>query len=278
MPGSATTHTHVQRMLDLIHQNYAQRLTLTILAGTLQRQSAYLGRLFRNETGVTVHEYVTRARMWFGAAQVRSGVKIEAIALDLGYRSKKNFYRQFKRRFGMTPQRYRHCSADASEDMSISAHSHRNQSGRLRSVASRQHRDLIPSDTLGRTTRTVVPPSLSQRMVRALLEQRVAIIVSDGTGHCVAANQAAISVTGYSVDELRGMPVEILFRDGVGSDTGPRLQVLFPASASLPSNAVLRTKSAASIPVHITTADNVLGTSTTRGTGQASSPSAHVKW
>ena len=35
-------------------------------------------------------------------------MKIEAIALDLGYRSKKHFYRQFKRRFGMTPDVYRH--------------------------------------------------------------------------------------------------------------------------------------------------------------------------
>src|SRR5258706_10267457 len=108
MPGSATTHEHVQRMLEQIQRNYTQRLTLATLARTLGRQSAYLGRLFREEIGVTVHEYVTRARMANGAAQVRSGVKIEAVALDLGYRSKKNFYRQFKRRFGMTPEAYRH--------------------------------------------------------------------------------------------------------------------------------------------------------------------------
>jgi two-component system response regulator YesN len=108
MSSSTTTHEHVQRMLAHIHRDYAQRLTLATLAEKLGRQSAYLGRLFRDEIGVTVHEYVTRARMMFGAAQVRSGVKIEAVALDLGYRSKKNFYRQFKRRFGMTPDAYRH--------------------------------------------------------------------------------------------------------------------------------------------------------------------------
>src|SRR5215468_9262368 len=105
--SSAIARDHVQRMLDQIHQNYTQRLTLGTLAKTLERQSAYLGRLFREAMGVTVHEYITRARMMFGAAQVRSGVKVEAVALDLGYRSKKNFYRQFKRRFGMTPEVYR---------------------------------------------------------------------------------------------------------------------------------------------------------------------------
>jgi AraC-like DNA-binding protein len=100
-------------MLDQIQQNYTQRVTLGTLATTLGRQSAYLGRLFRDEIGVTVHEYVTRARMVNGAVQVRSGVKIEAVALDLGYQSKKNFYRQFKRRFGMTPEAYRHVHHEA---------------------------------------------------------------------------------------------------------------------------------------------------------------------
>ncbi|HZD84859.1 MAG TPA: helix-turn-helix domain-containing protein [Gemmatimonadaceae bacterium] len=111
MPASSTTHEHVQRMLDEIQRNYNRRLTLGTLARTLRRQSAYLGRLFREEIGVTVHEYITRARMEYGSAHIRSGVKIEAVALESGYQSKKNFYRQFRRRFGMTPEEYRreHC-------------------------------------------------------------------------------------------------------------------------------------------------------------------------
>jgi AraC-like DNA-binding protein len=40
------------------------------------------------------------------SALIRDGVKIEAVALLVGYRSKKNFYRQFKRRFAMTPSAY----------------------------------------------------------------------------------------------------------------------------------------------------------------------------
>jgi AraC-like DNA-binding protein len=39
-------------------------------------------------------------------------VKIEAVALELGYQSKKNFYHQFKRRFGATPQAYRRQQGD----------------------------------------------------------------------------------------------------------------------------------------------------------------------
>jgi two-component system, response regulator YesN len=108
MQPATTTHEQVQRMLQQIQRHYNQRLTLDTLAQSLGGQSANLGRLFRKEVGVTVHEYIIRARMEYGAAHVRAGVKIEAVALDSGYLSKKNFYHQFKRRFGMTPDAYRH--------------------------------------------------------------------------------------------------------------------------------------------------------------------------
>lgn len=95
-------------MLEQIQGNYTHRLTLGTLARDLGRQPAYLGRLFREEVGLTVQEDITRARMENAAVQVRSSVKVEAVALSIGYRSKKNFYRQFKRRFGCTPEMYRH--------------------------------------------------------------------------------------------------------------------------------------------------------------------------
>jgi hypothetical protein len=38
---------------------------------------------------------------------VRSGLKIEAVAHAVGYQSKKNFFRQFVRHYGVTPKAYR---------------------------------------------------------------------------------------------------------------------------------------------------------------------------
>ena len=97
----------VERMLTLIHTEYPGIITLRSLGRTLGRQPGYLGSLFHTERGMTVREYVTRVRMARAEKLVRAGVKIEAVALSVGYRSKKNFYRQFRRRFGTTPDRYR---------------------------------------------------------------------------------------------------------------------------------------------------------------------------
>jgi two-component system response regulator YesN len=93
-------------MLDVIETSYAERITLDSLATTLNRQSAYLGQLFRREVGMTVRQWVTRVRLEHAIVLIRDGVKIEAVALIVGYRSKKNFYRQFRRQFALTPSEY----------------------------------------------------------------------------------------------------------------------------------------------------------------------------
>ena len=98
--------THVRRILDVIEQSYSEHITLQTLGTILDRQSAYLGHLFRKEVGMTVRQRVTQVRLERASALIREGVKIEAVALIVGYRSKKNFYRQFRRKYATTPFEY----------------------------------------------------------------------------------------------------------------------------------------------------------------------------
>jgi YesN/AraC family two-component response regulator len=93
-------------MIELIDRSYAEPVTLHFFAAALGRQASYLGAVFRREAGVPVHEWLTRVRLDHATALIQDGVKIEAVALLVGYRSKKNFYRQFKRRFTTTPLAY----------------------------------------------------------------------------------------------------------------------------------------------------------------------------
>ena len=97
---------HVRRMLDVIEESYADRITLVTLAKLIDRQSAYLGHLFRKEVGMTVRQWLTQVRLEHAAILIREGVKIEAVSLIVGYRSKKNFYRQFRRKYATTPFEY----------------------------------------------------------------------------------------------------------------------------------------------------------------------------
>ncbi|MGH9349981.1 MAG: helix-turn-helix domain-containing protein [Vicinamibacterales bacterium] len=105
---------HVRRMLALIEERSAEPLSLATFARALNRQAGYLGRLFREEIGVGMREYLARLRLERAARMIREGVKVEAVALEVGYRSKKNFYRQFRRRFGTTPALYRAAAGEPS--------------------------------------------------------------------------------------------------------------------------------------------------------------------
>ena len=99
-------------MVDLIHKSYADRVTVKTLGTALRGKPEYLGRLFQAVVGVSVREYVTRVRLEQAAHLIRSGLKIEAVALGAGYRSKKNFYRQFLRHYAVTHEAYRRRRAE----------------------------------------------------------------------------------------------------------------------------------------------------------------------
>ena len=116
MPTQLAAMTLVQRMLDAISRQYSEAMTLRTVSAHVGRQPAYLGRLFRQEVGVTFREYLTKVRLEHATGLIRDGVKIEAIALCVGYRSKKNFYQQFRRRYGTTPLPYRYQAAPAASE------------------------------------------------------------------------------------------------------------------------------------------------------------------
>jgi AraC-like DNA-binding protein len=98
-----TVSPHVQRAKTFIRGNSHQQVTLKSVGEAVGRQHQYLATLFRQEAGITIHEYLTCVRIRHAWELIRAGEKIEAVALLVGYRSKKNFYRQFKSRVGLDP-------------------------------------------------------------------------------------------------------------------------------------------------------------------------------
>jgi AraC-like DNA-binding protein len=113
VPNSQSSTITAQRMVDLIEKTYTERMTLDTIAAALREKPEPLGRMFQRVMGMSVHEYLTEVRLRHAAHLVSARVKIEAVALSVGYRSKKNFYRQFVRRFGVTPETYRRRQAIA---------------------------------------------------------------------------------------------------------------------------------------------------------------------
>jgi AraC-like DNA-binding protein len=108
--GSITTPEVVRRAMRFMENHYAQPVTVARVAAHAGRSSQHLSALFRQHAGTTVHEYLVRVRLRHAIRLIRKGVKIEAVSLMVGYRSKKNFYRHFKTHLGATPSAYRTAS------------------------------------------------------------------------------------------------------------------------------------------------------------------------
>ena len=99
--------TPVGRAKAFIDAHYAERITLNTVAAVAGSSRRHLTTCFERDVGQTVHGYLTAVRVRQAALLVLSGEKIEAVSLLVGYRSKKNFYRAFKARMGMSPVEYR---------------------------------------------------------------------------------------------------------------------------------------------------------------------------
>lgn len=250
----------VRRMLDVIERDYANIVTLRTLSSTVGRQPAYLGRLFRQEVGSTAHDYLTHVRLEHAKSLIRDGVKIEAVALSVGYRSKKNFYQQFKKRFGTTPVLFRaDTAADGSPPLEAPTQS--------MDDAARPAVDDATA-TPGTIAAIIRASNRAWRLaIRAQLVMvehfhrfRLAMLLTDDQGRYVGANRAAMGITGYSSAELQALPPSALFVEPSAPDVRCVWQLLMVRHTrpDHPPNATLRTKTGDAIAVHLITLRNFL--------------------
>jgi AraC-like DNA-binding protein len=81
--------------------------SVAALAASCGLDPRRLGWRFRQETGVTLRKVVAECRLDEAARLIEQGEKIDAVVLQLGYRSRSSFGRRFQRRYGCSPGRFR---------------------------------------------------------------------------------------------------------------------------------------------------------------------------
>lgn len=104
--------TIVQRVMDIVAEEYNQDMNLRLLAERVYLSPNYLGNLFRNTTGMYFNEYLVGYRMQKAAELLREGVgKVTMVGEAVGIPNNSYFSSLFKKTFGITPKEYRrtHC-------------------------------------------------------------------------------------------------------------------------------------------------------------------------
>lgn len=96
------------RALAFITRRATDGISLTDVAKHVHRSVAHTGAVVKAETGRTVVEWITHARLAAGRQLLlRSDASIEAVGARIGFESASHFHRVFKREHGVTPAEWR---------------------------------------------------------------------------------------------------------------------------------------------------------------------------
>lgn len=91
-----------------IFSHLAEPITLPMIADHVNLSPAYLSRLFKKETGISISAYIKEERLKYSAQLLIYGDKdISEIAQILQFSSQSHFTRDFRDYFGMTPKKFR---------------------------------------------------------------------------------------------------------------------------------------------------------------------------
>jgi len=100
---------YVKKMLNIISNEYIHDISLYEVAGKLNINTDYAGKLFKTDTNISFSEYLNRYKLdkVISQMKVEPTSNIEQLAINNGFLEIRNFYRVFKKFYNMTPREYR---------------------------------------------------------------------------------------------------------------------------------------------------------------------------
>jgi two-component system response regulator YesN len=98
----------VLQVLNVIHERYADELSLKMLGAQFHIHPVYLGQLFIKETNESFTEYINKYRIEKAKELLRTTHhKVHEIARLVGYWETGYFYKQFKKYVGVSPTEFK---------------------------------------------------------------------------------------------------------------------------------------------------------------------------
>ena len=106
--GQKKHSPYTKKCMDYIEKNYRNKIYLEEIAEKLEISPSYLSRTFKNETGETVKNYLTKVRIDHAGNLLKySNESLSDIAAYVNFPSQSYFCRIFKKLTGISPKAYR---------------------------------------------------------------------------------------------------------------------------------------------------------------------------
>ncbi|MCF8009611.1 MAG: response regulator [Halanaerobiales bacterium] len=108
-------HINIHKQLEIIdvqkyiENHFSEPISLATVADTFHISKEHLGRLFKQEVGDTLQNYIINKRITYAKMLLKkhTNLNIATISVMSGYPDLQYFYRVFKRKTGKTPKQFK---------------------------------------------------------------------------------------------------------------------------------------------------------------------------
>ena len=99
---------YVAEIKKYIQANYLSQIKISDIANKLSINRSHLYRIFKNEVGMNVEDYIINIRINHAKALLSTtSLSVSAVANAVGYKNYSSFFKRFKNSTGLTPNEYR---------------------------------------------------------------------------------------------------------------------------------------------------------------------------